>query len=351
MSLPPGTRLGGYEVVRALGAGGMGEVYLARDTTLDRMVALKLLPADVTADAHRVARFEREARSASSLSHPNICVIHALGAADDGRRFITMEFVEGSTLRERLSPEHGPAGLREVLDIGIQIAAGVGAAHALGIVHRDLKPENVMVRADGLVKVLDFGLAKLAPPDPLGPTVDDPTRAHISTAAGVIVGTVAYMSPEQIRGLEVDGRTDIWGLGVVLYELTTGRRPFGGTSGSDVMVAILEREPAPLARFDPQLPGELQRIVGKALRKDREQRYQVIKDLRLDLEALRDELSVQARSSADAAVPAAAGAAASVEHHSLERGVPGRPAGTPQGARRRSCSCCCSGSPRSSAGG
>ena len=165
--------------LRALGAGGMGEVYLARDTTLDRMVALKLLPADVTSDAHRVARFEREARSASSLSHPNICVIHALGAADDGRRFIAMEYVEGSTLRERLSPEHGPAALREVLDIGIQIAAGVGAAHALGIVHRDLKPENVIVRADGLVKVLDFGLAKLAPPDPLGPTLDDPTRAHV----------------------------------------------------------------------------------------------------------------------------------------------------------------------------
>ena len=249
------------------------------------------------------------------LSHPNVCVIHALGAADDGRRFITMEYVEGSTLRERLSPEHGPAGLREVLDLGIQIAAGVGAAHALGIVHRDLKPENVMVRADGLVKVLDFGLAKLAPSDPIGPTLDEPTRAHASTAAGTIVGTVAYMSPEQIRGLDVDGRSDIWSLGVVLYELTTGRRPFGGTSGGDVMAAILEREPPPLARFDPQLPGELQRIIGKALRKDREQRYQVIKDLRLDLEALRDELSVQARSSADAAVPAAGTAAASAEQH------------------------------------
>jgi eukaryotic-like serine/threonine-protein kinase len=290
--------LGGYEVVRPLGAGGMGEVYLARDTTLDRMVALKLLPVDVTSDSQRVARFEREARSASALSHPNVCVVHALGATEDGRRFIAMEYVEGRTLRDRLSRGHVDVALRDVLDIGVQVAAAVGAAHALGIVHRDLKPENVMVRPDGLVKVLDFGLAKLAPPDPLGPTIDDPTRAHLSTAAGIIVGTVSYMSPEQIRGLEVDARTDIWSLGVVLYELTTGRRPFVGSSGSDVMVAILEREPVPLAQFNLRLPAELQRIVGKALRKDREQRYQVIKDLRLDLEAFRDELSLHARSSA-----------------------------------------------------
>src|SRR5918993_1909388 len=206
MSLPPGTRLGGFEILRAIGAGGMGEVYLARDATLDRMVALKLLPADVTSDAQRVARFEREARSASALSHPNVCVVHALGATEEGRRFIAMEYVEGRTLRERLSPDHAPAALREVLDITIQVAGALGAAHAPGIVHRDLKPENVMVRPDGLVKVLDFGLAKLAPPDPLGPTIDDPTRAHLSTAAGLIVGTVSYMSPEQIRGLEVDGR-------------------------------------------------------------------------------------------------------------------------------------------------
>jgi eukaryotic-like serine/threonine-protein kinase len=305
MALPPGTRLGDYEIARPLGAGGMGEVYLARDITLDRHVAVKILPADVTSDPQRVARFEREARSASALSHPNVCVIHALGSTSDGRRFIAMEYVEGQTLRERLSRQQAAPTPREALDIAIQLAAGIGAAHALGIVHRDLKPENVIVRADGLVKVLDFGLAKLAPSQPLAAAMDDPTRAHVSTMPGIVVGTVAYMSPEQIRGLEIDARTDIWSLGVVLYELVTGRRPFAGTSGSDTMVAILDREPDPLTRFDPRLPAELQRIVGKALRKDREQRYQVIKDLRLDLEALRDEVQLQSRQATDAAVPAA----------------------------------------------
>jgi serine/threonine protein kinase/Tol biopolymer transport system component len=303
MSLSPGTRLGDYEITRPLGAGGMGEVYLARDLTLDRQVAIKILPTDVTSDPQRVARLEREARSASALSHPNVCVIHALGSTSDGRRFIAMEYVEGQTLRERLSRQRAAPALREALDIAIQLAAGIGAAHALGIVHRDLKPENVIVRADALVKVLDFGLAKLTLSDSLAATVDDPTRAHLSTMPGIVVGTAAYMSPEQVRGLEIDARTDIWSLGVILYELVTGRRPFAGTSGSDVMVGILDREPDPLTRFDPRLPAELQRIVGKALRKDREQRYQVIKDLRLDLEALRDDLQLQSRQGTSTAVP------------------------------------------------
>ena len=304
MSLAPSTRMGEYEIVQALGAGGMGEVYLARDTILDRLVALKILPLEVTSDAQRVARFEREARSASALSHPNVCAIHVLGATSEGRRFIALEYVEGRTLRERLSREQA-ATLREVLDIGIQLGAGLGAAHALGIVHRDLKPENVIVRPDGLVKVLDFGLAKPASSYPFAAAMDDPTRAHISTLPGIVVGTVAYMSPEQIRGHEIDARTDIWSLGVVLYELVAGRRPFAGTSGSDLMVAILDREPEPLARFDPRLPQELQRIVGKALRKDREQRYQVVKDLRLDLEVLRDELQLKSRPATGTAAPAA----------------------------------------------
>ena len=288
MPVGPGSRLDAYEIVARVGSGGMGEVWLARDSKLNRQVALKVLPPDLTQDPSRVARFQQEARAASALNHPNVCTIHALGETPDGQQFIAMEFVEGETLRQRLAGR--PVTRREALDFAVQVASALTAAHAAGVVHRDVKPENVMVRRDGIVKVLDFGLAKLAP---VGHESADAhtTHAVVRTDAGTVVGTVDYMSPEQARGQPVDARTDIWSLGVVLYELVAGRRPFAGQSSSDVLAGILEHEPAPLARFEPDAPHELQRIVAKALRKDREQRYQVMKDLLLDLQALRDEVT------------------------------------------------------------
>ena len=265
----------------------MGEVWLARDETLARRVALKLLPDELTRDPLRVSRFEQEARAASALNHLNVCHIYALGTTDAGQRYIAMELVEGQTLRARL---HGARlSIREALNVANQIAAALAAAHALGIVHRDLKPENVMLRPDGIVKVLDFGLAKLAT-TAASRADGNSTQTLLHTDAGTVVGTVTYMSPEQARGQDVDARTDIWSLGVVLYELVAGRRPFAGPSRSDVVAAILDRTPDPLARFQPDVPPELQRIVTKTLRKDCAHRYQSVRDVQLDLQALSDEL-------------------------------------------------------------
>jgi len=300
MALAPGSQLGGFEIRRQLGAGGMGVVYLASDLKLGRQVAIKVLSGDFGADHARTRRFEQEARAASALNHPNVCVVHALGETTGGQPFIAMEYVEGYTLRHVLQAQ--PPTLRQALDIATQIAAGVGAAHALGIVHRDLKPENVIVRSDGLVKVLDFGLAKLASSS-LSSEAPEATRTIVQTDAGVVMGTYAYMAPEQARGQDVDARADIWALGVILYELAAGRPPFTGGTRSDVLVAVLERDPVPLDRVNPRLPHELQRIVAKALRKDRAQRYQTITDLRLDLEALDDEL--QSASTDTGALPPA----------------------------------------------
>ena len=261
----------------------MGEIWLARDLTLERSVVVKVLRAELTQDSTRVTRFRQEARAASALNHPNVCTIHALGETAEGEQFIAMEHVDGDTLRQRLATSQ--MAIRSALDIAIQIASALATAHAAGVVHRDLKPENVMMRRDGLVKVVDFGLAKLVA-DP--PQRGDATLTGFNTQAGVILGTVAYMSPEQARGQEVDARTDIWTLGVILFEMITGRHPFAAASSSEVVAAILDREPPPLARFEPDAGMELQRIVGRALRKDREQRYQTMKDLLLDLQALRD---------------------------------------------------------------
>jgi eukaryotic-like serine/threonine-protein kinase len=315
MSFDHGLQLQGYEVRRQLGAGGMGAVYLAHDVKLGRSVAIKVLSGEFGSDHARVRRFEQEARACSALSHPNVCVVYALGETSGGQPFIAMEYIEGQTLRHVLQTH--PPTLNAALDIAIQIASGAGAAHAVGIVHRDLKPENVVVRQDGLVKVLDFGLAKIASG---GLPVDEShaTRTLVQTDAGVVMGTFTYMAPEQARGQAVDARTDIWALGAILYELVGGRPPFTGETRSDVLAAILEREPVPLDRVDPRVPHELQRIVAKALRKDRAQRYQTITDLRLDLEVLRSDL----QGSSAAAAPV------------TETGPP--PATTPQPVRRES---------------
>ncbi len=298
MSLTPGSSVGRYQVRELLGSGGMGEVYKAHDPTLGRPVALKVLRAALSADQDRVTRFLQEARAASALNHPNILTIHEVGDLD-AARFIVLEFVEGETLRRRM--QRGPLTLREILDIGIQTASALAAAHAAGIVHRDIKPENLMLRPDGYVKVLDFGVAKLIQ-QPDGPAGDVGLTVASDTGLGLVVGTIAYMAPEQARGLAVDGRADAFSLGVVLYELVTGRAPFAGDTPSDVLVALLDREPAPIQLRARGVPLQLEWIVAKALEKDPALRYQTIADLRVDL--LRLKAAVESGRVADAAAAA-----------------------------------------------
>ncbi len=284
--------LGQYQILWQIGAGGMGEVYLARDTRLDRQVALKLLPAEFTQDQERLRRFVREARAASALNHPNIITIYEVGEIGE-THFIASEFVEGGTLRQRMAGDR--LKLHDALDAAIQVASALGAAHKAGIVHRDIKPENIMLRPDGLVKVLDFGLAKLTESQAPGAEPQAPTANGSSTEIGLVMGTLRYMSPEQARGLRVDARTDIFSLGVVLYEMITGGVPFDGETKSDVIAAILRGEPLPLASHCPETPRELQQILSRALRKDREARYQVVKDLELDLKSLKEEMEFETR--------------------------------------------------------
>ncbi len=287
MSINVGTQLGHYEISSVLGAGGMGEVYLARDTRLRRNVALKLLPSDLGLNKDRLLRFEQEAFAASALNHPNILTIYEIGQANE-TRFIAAEFIDGVTLRQRMIDTQ--MELPEVLDSVVQVASALAAAHQAGIVHRDIKPENIMIRHDGYVKVLDFGLAKLSESQHHVSDPEAETMHMIKTDPGVVMGTVSYMSPEQVRGREVDERADIWGLGVVIYEMVTGKAPFDGLTTSDVMASILRSEPLPLERFSLSVPAELRRILKKALRKDRAERYQTVKDLMLDLKNLRHEI-------------------------------------------------------------
>jgi serine/threonine-protein kinase len=275
-----GLTLGSYRIVAWIGAGGMGEVYRAHDTKLDRPVALKLLPPHVAADADRLRRFHTEARAASSLNHPNILVIHDFGN-HHARPFIVSEFVEGETLRRRI--DRGPLPVREAVALSTQIASALAAAHARGIAHRDIKPDNIMVRTDGYVKVLDFGLAKLVAGS------SDETTA-LRTQPGLAIGTPHYMSPEQAEGKDVDERSDIFSFGVMLYELTTGTRPFAGDSNLSVLSSILRDTPRPLTDMNPSLPAGLQRIVNRCLAKDRDRRYQAADDLRRDLEDLEQSL-------------------------------------------------------------
>jgi serine/threonine protein kinase/Tol biopolymer transport system component len=284
--LHPGQQVESYEILSFLSRGGMGEVYLAHDRRLNRKVALKLLPASFTKDNDRLRRFEQEARAASALNHPNIITIYEIFQTQSAHLLAT-EFVEGQTLRERLV--RSPLSLLESLNIAIQIADALSVAHKAGIIHRDIKPENVMLRPDGYVKVLDFGLAKL---NEQSNPAEAPT-IQVRTGSGVVMGTAGYMSPEQARGFQVDERSDIFSLGAVLYEMLARRKPFAGETPSDTLASILRSEPEPLQQIVPNIPAELLRIVNKVLRKDREERYQVVKELLLDLKALKEELHYQ----------------------------------------------------------
>jgi serine/threonine protein kinase/tetratricopeptide (TPR) repeat protein len=284
-----GERIGSYLISKSIGAGGMGEVYLAKDK-LGRMVALKLLAQRLITDQQHVARFLQEARTVLALNHPNIVTIYDVGETD-GTYYIASELIEGETLRHRLVTDELEFGA--VLEISIQVATALAAAHEKGIVHRDIKPENVMIRRDGYVKVLDFGIAKLTEDFAEPISTDASTRRKIETAEGVVVGTANYMSPEQARGLKVDARTDIWSCGVMVYEMLAGKAPFAGGSVAEVVAAILNREPAPLTRYVSDPPRELQRIVSKALMKNRDERYQTIKDLLLDLKSLKQSLEFE----------------------------------------------------------
>ncbi|MET0645313.1 MAG: protein kinase [Pyrinomonadaceae bacterium] len=292
-----GQTLGPYQILEELGAGGMGVVYRALDMKLGRTVALKLLPLNYTRDADRLRRFEREAKHASSLNHPNILTIFEIGS-EDGTYFIVTELIEGETLRQLLT--RGPLPVVEALGIATQIADALDVAHEALIVHRDIKPENIMVRRrDAYVKVLDFGLAKLMGEFPAGPA--DGGSGLVQTEAGVAIGTPSYMSPEQTRALALDARTDIWSLGVTLYEMVAGRRPFEGGTTSDVIASILQKDPAPLSQLASEVPAELVRIVTKALAKDRDERYSTTKELLADLNRLKRRLEFEAEAERAAA--------------------------------------------------
>jgi len=287
MALAPGARLGPYQIVAPLGAGGMGEVFRARDTRLGREVAVKVLPGGAAADPERRARFEQEARSASALNHPNIVTLLDIGDAD-GISFIAMEHVEGRTLRELVGA--GPLPARKTLDLAAQLADGLAKAHGAGIVHRDLKPENVMVSKDGFVKILDFGLAKLIAP--LAESHSElQTAAAPDTAAGAVLGTVGYMSPEQASGRAVDFRTDQFALGAILYEMVTGKRPFQRATGAETLAAIIREDPEDAARLNPRAPAPLRWIIDRCLEKDPEDRFASTTDLARDLASLREHLS------------------------------------------------------------
>jgi eukaryotic-like serine/threonine-protein kinase len=282
-----------YRIVEKLGAGGMGEVYLAEDMKLGRKVAIKILSEEYTTNRDRLHRFEQEACAASALNHPNILTIHEVGN-DEGRHYIATEYIDGLTLRRKIGGAQLEAS--EILDIAIQVASALEEAHAAGIIHRDIKPDNIMVRRNGYVKVLDFGLAKLTESSIEREPSDGEasTRVLVQTDAGVVMGTSHYMSPEQARGKPVDARSDIWSLGVVIYEMVAGRTPFEGETSTDVIVAITQKEPPPLLRFAPNVPAELDWIVTKALRKDREERYQTVKELLVDLRRLKQRLEFEA---------------------------------------------------------
>lgn len=300
MNLAPGDRLGPYEVFSPLGAGGMGEVWRARDTRLGREVAIKVLPAELASDKDRLKRFEREARSASSLNHPNIVTVYEIGKAEDVS-YIAMELVEGKTLREVLAT--GALPTRRLLGIAAQIGEGLAKAHASGIVHRDLKPENVMITKDGLVKVLDFGLAKLTQPEAqAGQETQAPTVTQ-ATEAGIVMGTVAYMSPEQASGHPLDYRSDQFSFGSLLYEMATGERAFTGKTKPEILAAIIRDEPKPIGAVNPGVPLPLRWVIERCLAKEPNGRYASTEDLAREIATVRDHVSQI--SSVEASLPGA----------------------------------------------
>ena len=282
----PGHQIENYRIVRHLGSGGMGEVYLAEDIRLNRKVALKLLPPHFTVNPDRVRRFEREARAASALNHPNIVTIYEIGQSNT-THFIATEFVDGKTLRQLINEK--PFTLTETLNVSMQVAEALSGAHAAGIVHRDVKPENIMIRPDGYVKILDFGLAKLTEQQATDADLETPTL--LQTNPGLVMGTVQYMSPEQARAKNVGVGTDIWSLGIVMYELLAGHVPFSGETPSHVMVSLMENKLPPL-KDHANVPEELDRFVTKALRKNRKERYQTAAQLARDLRGLKQKLQL-----------------------------------------------------------
>src|SRR5580704_6261862 len=298
MALASGTKLGPYQIQSLIGAGGMGEVYRAHDSRLERTVAIKVLPASFSADRERLQRFSQEARAAAALNHPNILSIFDIGEAQ-GAPYVVSELLEGETLRERLGT--GVLPTRRVIDYAVQVAKGLAAAHEKGIVHRDLKPENLFLTNDGRVKILDFGLAKLTQPQSSSSSGDAPT-VQVATETGLVMGTAGYMSPEQVRGKPADHRSDIFSFGAILYEMISGKRAFHGESAADTMSAILKEETPELSETARNVPPGMERIVRHCLEKHPAQRFQSAGDLAFDLEALTDVSSSGSKSGAQAAV-------------------------------------------------